>query len=67
MKGIWFAKILPVINEAKIFAYKRLNFECNKQCESLSWHVDTFNATATGYTDANGSSDHVVFNIYFLL
>ena len=26
MKGIWFAKILPVINEAKIFAYKRLNF-----------------------------------------
>ena len=51
----------------KIFAYKRLNFECNKQCESLSWHVDTFNATATGYTDANGSSDHVVFNIYFLL
>ena len=49
MKGIWFAKILPVINEAKIFAYKRLNFKCNKQCENLSWRVDTFNATATGY------------------
>ena len=37
------------LSSMKIFADKRLNFECNKQCESLSWHVDTFNATATGY------------------